>query len=55
MASGAAWGAGVAMGLVDAVVERGVAMGVSGGVERVLHQVNGAIEEERIAGADHHV
>src|SRR5271165_5016864 len=54
-AGGAAWGAGVAVRLVDAVVEGGVGVGVGGGFERVLHQVDGAIEEKGVGCAYHDV
>jgi len=43
------------VGLVYAVVEGGIGVRRSGGVEGVLHLVDGAIEEEGVAGADHYV
>ncbi len=41
--------------LVDAVVEGGVGVGGGGGFERMLHQVDGAIQKEGVGGADHDV
>src|SRR4249920_928766 len=54
-AGGGAGGAGVAVGLVDAVVEGGVGVRGGGGVEGGLHEVDGVVEVEGVGGADHDV
>ena len=54
-AGGGAGRAGVAVGLVDAVVEGGVGVWRGGGFEGVLHEVDGAIEIVGVGGADRYV
>ena len=46
------WAAGVAVGHAGAVLEGGVGVGIAGGVERLLQQVDGVVEEVGVAVAD---
>src|SRR5579859_1921323 len=55
IASGGAGRAGVAMRLIDAVIEGGVGMRIGGGIESVLHVVDGGVEVIGVRGADHDV
>src|SRR5690242_3900082 len=54
-ASGGAGRASVAMRLIDAVVESSVGMRIGGGIESVLHVVDGGVEIVGVRGADHDV
>ena len=45
-------GTGVAVRLVDAVIDIGDVVGIGGGAHRVLHEVDGVIEEESVRYAD---